>query len=118
MNHATAIYDDMDAITKAYGAGMLEIPSDCPYAVTDARMKEVRTGIAYYGELRINGKMFARFRNEGRGGCDSWDVRPDAWGRTQIAAFRKYADRHYAGIMESDDHLAGLLLDKAFTAGE
>lgn len=86
------------------------------YTVKGAKGREVRTGIEFSGVLHADGKAFAQFRNAGRGGCNSWDVRPDAWGRDTFAAFCRTAELRFPGRLEAHDDFAGMLWDTAMLA--
>lgn len=82
--------------------------------VRAARGRELADGgIAFSGMLWVWDMPIASFRNEGRGGCCTWDVKnADAF-----AKFEAFAVAEFPALkFEQADHLAGQLWDAAILA--
>jgi hypothetical protein len=84
---------------------------DCEVTAT-THHQNLDGGLYYAGLLWVRGKPVASFENEGRGGCDRWDVRTEH--AHLLAEFDELAVRECPDVrFEQRDHLAGLLWDAA-----
>lgn len=69
-------------------------------------------GIVWSGMLWVRDMPIASFRNDGRGGCCSWDVKDRAaFAEFEAFAVAEFPDKNF----EQADWLVGQLWDEAFT---
>lgn len=104
----------MNAQAKVATPAALTI-QDCK--VTGARGHETRHGIAFSGLLWVRDRLIASFRNDGRGGCNHYQITPGCF--EAFAEFKELAVRQFSDVkFEQEDQLAGAIWDDAYLSNK
>jgi len=88
--------------------------ADC--IVRAARGRATRDGIAFSGLLWIRDQPVAEFRNDGKGGCNHYILRPGMFD-TFVEFKQMCIDLHPDISFEQEDHVVGELWDVAYLRG-
>jgi hypothetical protein len=88
------------------------------YTVTGAKGAFLPDGmLTWSGVLCADNRPFALFNNEGRGGCNTYEIRPDWDAEDEWFSFKVYAASRHNNL-EPEDAEVGLLWDAAMLAKE
>ncbi len=90
---------------------------DAPLTRADVIVRAARGRMRPDGGIEFSGALWVRdcpagsFRNDGRGGCCTWTIRPEQ--QRLFDEFAAFANLTHPDLIESADWLAGLLWDEA-----